>query len=74
MGSGHHGDDRDPARRPGGLYPKEIPEVLPQRVGHALEDRQIRGKAAEAMRARETKLDSFEFVLRRRRSVAELAD
>src|SRR5438034_1262730 len=72
MGSGHHGDDRDAARRPCRLYTQEVLHSFSIGQGHPLEDRPIRGKASETMRACEAQLDPLDLVLRGGPSIADL--
>src|SRR5438132_10803700 len=73
MGSGHHSDDRDPARSSCRLHAQEVLHSLPISQGHPLEDRRIRGKASETMRACEPQFDPLELVLRGGPSIADLS-
>src|SRR5438132_2219103 len=72
MGGGHHGDHRNAARRPCRLDTQEVLHSLPVGTGHPLEDRRIRWKASETMRACEAQLDPLELVLRGGPSIPEL--
>src|SRR5207244_13646513 len=60
-------------RRARRLHSQNVLHVLPIGQGHPLEDRRIRGKASETMRACEPQLDPLELVLRGGTSIADLS-
>src|SRR5207247_3199371 len=60
------------ARRPCRLYTQEVLHSFSIGQGHPLEDRPIRGKASETMRACEAQLDPLDLVLRGGPSIADL--
>src|SRR5207302_7250264 len=64
MGSGHHSDDRYPARRSCRLHAQEVFHSLPIGRWHPLEDCRIRRKASDTMRRGQAQLKPDELGLR----------